>query len=947
MSVMAVLVTAIQSNGPRIPRRERDWMPATSAGMTEIGACRPGKPDGVPSRPTITAQLAQFGHSMISFDHYAPLIVFGRAGDFFMPDRETPYTDQYKTIMGTGHTRPTQEIGAPTLIWHVAVWPKDDHDPQDVKPVVEPFSVRKLAKRRRRDSRSKKRYPDAIKLHNKRRYELLIKRRKQGTLFSHLRKLFALGPGWISRNYRTIVGGQKDPRDEPSKKREVETLNDLLSHLKEKGRTIRGRERGEGTADSLSLKSLLKEDASIKASTNGKRETSLQFSKPETIGFTLWWQDGPPGNQRATEYPGYDPLRVRVQVETQIDYFAITFLIDVGNPWNIGQVFSAKEAPGERRKKIFRYVEEVRGKCDGEFGKKDGSLEESLVPLDRVSPPSQHIPDYGLEHVICSLKKQISDKSVSKEQTRIFLEAAKYLYAGVWNEFCKSFDFNFQDIPGEQGRVFANFRGLVMSTPGADVDDTFDGDYLNGRIAGIRRGSATPGKSDFRKFNDKKNEPNAVVKAYWPFIRRIKPYADYREYIACGVFDWRALYITALGSQSEYDSGDESIGRDYEIPSGNLPELGHQDDDTGERKVWMRREGDPPLADDPILGPRGEEPVRYLLLTKYEPHRRQLGRIIDRINALGTMRLFALKSYDHIRDASEHIRMRGQELDQIVATWIDARRGIESKFGHDPDKRNAALSTLNELVELQLIEIAAGLDNLGKGTIGGLPYRIARSRYFAERFNAMRDTLEVRNIQSWTSYNQFATRGLQPVFDFIESTGHRLRQLRQRLANVMQTIQTSALVSQSEETRKNTRELEKLQAKARGLTIAAILGILIGFLQLIGRPDNFIDRVCAASGQICPRLFEVVREIFKLGNDQGAQIALALCIAGAFVAVVLMRQIVSRRYGFVFLVITIVGTETATSWGLIESRWAVISWLLLVVWVGVHLVWEILRRRLY
>src|SRR5205085_11294265 len=142
----------------------------------------------------------------------------------------------------------------------------------------------------------------------------------------------------------------------------------------------------------------------------------------------------------ADEHAGFDPLRVRVQVETQVDYVATTFLINVGSPCNVGHVFAAQQAPGERRKKIFRYVEDVRGKCDGEFGKKDGSLEESLVPLDRVSPPSQHIPDYGLEHVICSLKKQISDKSVSKEQTRIFLEAAKYLYAGVWNELCKSFD---------------------------------------------------------------------------------------------------------------------------------------------------------------------------------------------------------------------------------------------------------------------------------------------------------------------------------------------------------------------------------------------------------------------------------------------------------------------------------------------------------------------------
>src|SRR6185503_20008488 len=35
--VMAVLVTAIQSHGPRAPRGGKHWMPATSAGMAGVG----------------------------------------------------------------------------------------------------------------------------------------------------------------------------------------------------------------------------------------------------------------------------------------------------------------------------------------------------------------------------------------------------------------------------------------------------------------------------------------------------------------------------------------------------------------------------------------------------------------------------------------------------------------------------------------------------------------------------------------------------------------------------------------------------------------------------------------------------------------------------------------------------------------------------------------------
>ena len=61
-------------------------------------------------------------------------------------------------------------------------------------------------------------------------------------------------------------------------------------------------------------------------------------------------------------------------------------------------------------------------------------------------------------------------------------------------------------------------------------------------------------------------------------------------------------------------------------------------------------------------------PVRYLLLTKHAPHPRQIGRIAERINTMGTMRLFALKDWAAVRNADPYIRILGQELDQITET---------------------------------------------------------------------------------------------------------------------------------------------------------------------------------------------------------------------------------------------------------------------------------------
>ena len=135
------------------------------------------------------------------------------------------------------------------------------------------------------------------------------------------------------------------------------------------------------------------------------------------------------------------------------------------------------------------------------------------------------------------------------------------------------------------------------------------------------------------------NELNAVVKAFWPFVRRITPYADLREYIACGVMNWRALYVTALGSPRTFDWREEGEGSAAYIPAKHLPEeLFH----SAERY-------------DFLSGGDQQNPLRYLFLTKGEPHRQQIGLIVDRINIMGTMRLIALRDWTIIRDASTQI----------------------------------------------------------------------------------------------------------------------------------------------------------------------------------------------------------------------------------------------------------------------------------------------------
>ena len=59
-----------------------------------------------------------------------------------------------------------------------------------------------------------------------------------------------------------------------------------------------------------------------------------------------------------------------------------------------------------------------------------------------------------------------------------------------------------------------------------------------------------------------------------------------------------------------------------DIPAEHLPE-----------KFLQPFMGGPVELFDSQSGRNGEGPIRYLVLTKGEPHRRQIGRIVDRINA--------------------------------------------------------------------------------------------------------------------------------------------------------------------------------------------------------------------------------------------------------------------------------------------------------------------------
>jgi hypothetical protein len=392
------------------------------------------------------------------------------------------------------------------------------------------------------------------------------------------------------------------------------------------------------------------------------RSDPEQFFKPltileqDTLPFTLWWPDPSTGDSEE------GAIRVCVHPELNADYACISFYMDIGQRWSRSHSTVPGEPKRMRRDRLLAAVETVRTICEQQL--KSGADGRAAVDLPAL-PETLHGAD---GQVTSGLDVSLRD-------------ARNLLYVDIWERFSAEMGCRLEDITGgrpgreggARGEVFANFRGLVMSTNGLS-GPTPDRDPRGTETASV----GTVPFANFSRnpaFTADGAEANAVVKAFWPFVRRITPRADFREFIACGVLNWRAIYITALGSSSQYIGRQESDRLEAGEAGIRVPEPLLDDTEKGRAQASADGHFDH-LVHKREARTGNNHPVRYLLLTKHEPHPRQIGRIAERINTMGTMRLYALKDWSAIRNVDSYIRILGQELDQITKRWGSDRKLI-------------------------------------------------------------------------------------------------------------------------------------------------------------------------------------------------------------------------------------------------------------------------------
>ncbi len=739
------------------------------------------------------------------------------------------YAPGYERVMREGHLYPAPTCGSPSIIWHMAIAPKrrfgDKHE------LSEPWL-------------NTKRIP---------------------------------WPSFLENAYNAY---DKDYRNF------IDQLNTLASRLQ----TQRVSAEDEFKLNPLSL--------DPDEGQQGPDTHQFLTAIPQTLSFTFWWPDPQSKAVELSPETSDSFIRVHVQIQTHTGYATITFIIDASKPYGKTQIETSPEdttltpeekanatsihADPQRRVRVRRALNIIR--CSSLKQIRTGAVEEPRLP----------------ENEVCS------------NEARDLLEASEYIYKDIWEELTRDFNLDFLTSKNTSdelllGERFCDLRGHVMSVSGLETqeldelqEEREDLKIRNAPTKGIegtdhdtssRKRTSFPdwrpgygfdlrederphpvtgfdGFGRFHTFDSSRNEGHTLLRSLWPFIRRMSPWADYRELVGCGVMDWRALYVSTLGfGNLGFKFEDETPTRESDIPNNHLPVLEH---------LW-RRDKDDNLTDKikELNDYReGSKPARFLIITKGEPHREQLGRFIERITALETGRIFALRDIVMIRNAGTHLELIGRMLDGLLEHWSNKREEVEEKWRKTKlrliarrrrrerlrrplryissyfdakvpelpirmDKEWAIeeqkyIDELNEHIkdtDRHAIRLAAALDGrIGARGAGRIHYAIRRSNLAIQEFDRLVDTLRVGNIEGWTSYPQFVTRGLKPSFDFIKTTGTSLVAMRTRLQTITETIQTAALIAETEATRLNTQTLQEV---ARFFAHTRWI-VLTGFLLITG-----------------------------------------------------------------------------------------------------------------
>lgn len=238
----------------------------------------------------------------------------------------------------------------------------------------------------------------------------------------------------------------------------------------------------------------------------------------------------------------------------------------------------------------------------------------------------------------------------------------------------------------------------------------------------------------------------------------------------------------------------------------------------GRRAVFMTALGPQPAN----LPPSKRLPTTFLLLLSRESGVgvKQLGRLVDRINASETMRLAALLDLGLLRAAGDNL--------SLVDTAIQrARRAVDDFERKDSRGRRVALAEMRAAVaDAQCVvdEIASDfLDSTMNAAQAGLTFRIESARYYVSQFRKGMASMRLGRVEGFQRYDFFVERRLGPTFEYIDRLGARYDRGLQAMRSINQRYLSTTIAAMNELSTTTGISVEKIQRDGAAIVIGALL----------------------------------------------------------------------------------------------------------------------------
>ena len=243
------------------------------------------------------------------------------------------------------------------------------------------------------------------------------------------------------------------------------------------------------------------------------------------------------------------------------------------------------------------------------------------------------------------------------------------------------------------------------------------------------------------------------------------------------------------------------------------------------------------LGPQPKHRSQGNEQPIYLYLHSVTQCEREIGRTVDRLMQLGTLRLAALIALPHIKKVKQKLEKLERSISiaraktHLLIQSTKFPKNQKEQYESDLEQQEESILSLLDKIQTMMATLSDGTYPELGGYLGdaSLEYRLIRSRYYKSNFFSLLDGLRIQRLEGYQPYNEFIKRRLGSAFGFIEGVEQRIEQIKEDWRALDQlyltttvTILTGKIDKQQEETKGIQKKIEEVQLWGEVLLIGVL-----------------------------------------------------------------------------------------------------------------------------